>query len=225
MAHLDLEEQEQLDQLKHFWNTWGNLITWGLIALLTAYAAWNGWQYWRRSQGVQAAALYEQVEQAARAGDLTRLERAFADIKDKAGSAVYAQQAGLLAAKVLFEKEKPDAAKAALEWVAAKSEDSGLRTIARLRLAAILADAKSWDAALAQLAGDVPASFAPLVADRKGDIYNLQSKKQEAIAEYRKALAGLDARADYRRLVEVKLIALGVDPGAAAQAAGPEAKT
>jgi hypothetical protein len=26
--HLDLEEQEQLDQLKHFWKQYGNLITW-----------------------------------------------------------------------------------------------------------------------------------------------------------------------------------------------------
>ena len=40
-THLDLEEQEQLDALKHFWNQWGNLITWVLIAVLGAYAAWT----------------------------------------------------------------------------------------------------------------------------------------------------------------------------------------
>ena len=43
--HLDLEEQEQLDALKHFWDRWGNLITWLLIAVLGSYAAWTGWQY------------------------------------------------------------------------------------------------------------------------------------------------------------------------------------
>jgi predicted negative regulator of RcsB-dependent stress response len=26
--HLDLEEQEQLDEIKHFWKEYGNLITW-----------------------------------------------------------------------------------------------------------------------------------------------------------------------------------------------------
>ena len=46
-THLDLEEQEQLDQLKAFWKRWGNLITWLLIAVLGAYAAWNGWNLWR----------------------------------------------------------------------------------------------------------------------------------------------------------------------------------
>ncbi|WP_371809313.1 tetratricopeptide repeat protein, partial [Aquabacterium sp. A08] len=32
--------------MKHFWAKYGNLITWGLIAVLGAFAAWNGWQYW-----------------------------------------------------------------------------------------------------------------------------------------------------------------------------------
>ncbi|MEY3944815.1 MAG: hypothetical protein RL697_828, partial [Pseudomonadota bacterium] len=54
-THLDLEEQEQLAELKHFWNTYGNLISWVLIAVLGAYAAWNGWQYWQRHQATQAA--------------------------------------------------------------------------------------------------------------------------------------------------------------------------
>jgi predicted negative regulator of RcsB-dependent stress response len=49
-SHLDLEEQEQLDQIKHFWAKFGNLITWVLLIVLTAYAGWNGWQYWQRDQ-------------------------------------------------------------------------------------------------------------------------------------------------------------------------------
>ena len=43
--HLDLEEQEQLDELKHFWKQYGNLITWGLIVVFGAIAAWNGYHY------------------------------------------------------------------------------------------------------------------------------------------------------------------------------------
>ena len=67
-THLDLEEQEQLDALKHFWNKWGNLITWVLIAVLGAYAAWNGWQYWQRRQAAMAAVLYDEIDRAAKAG-------------------------------------------------------------------------------------------------------------------------------------------------------------
>ncbi|MDB5945847.1 MAG: hypothetical protein JWQ33_873 [Ramlibacter sp.] len=227
--HLDLEEQEQLDELKHFWNSYGNLITWALIVVFGAVAAWNGWQYWQRTQAAQASAMYEEVERAATAGEMTRVERAFNDVKDKFGRTTYAHQAGLLAAKAFAEKGNVAAAKAALLWVADKSPDEGYQATARLRLAGLLADGKSYDDALKQLSGDFPAEFEALVADRRGDIYNLQGKKGEAKAEYLKAWRALDDRVEYRRLVEVKLTAMGVDPkaGAAspAAAAAPAAST
>ena len=48
--HLDLEEQEQLAQFKHFWNKYGNLITWSLIVVLGSFAGWNGWNHWQNRQ-------------------------------------------------------------------------------------------------------------------------------------------------------------------------------
>ena len=216
--HLDLEEQEQLAELKHFWNTYGNLISWVLIVVFGAIAAWNGWQYWQRTQAAQAAFLYDEVDRAARAGDVPKVERAFSDIKDKFGSTTYAQQAGLLAARTLADKGNNDGARAALGWVAEKSSDEGYRTLARLRLASLLIEAKAYDEALKLLAAPVPTEFDPLVADRKGDIRLLQGNKADAKSEYAKAWQGLDERAEYRRLVEIKLSALGVDTRALAPA-------
>jgi predicted negative regulator of RcsB-dependent stress response len=210
--HLDLEEQEQLDELKAFWNRFGNLITWSLIVVLAAFAGWNGYQYWQRSQAAQAAALYDEVDRASKAGDVAMVSRAFSDMKDKFGRTAFAQQAGLLAAKTLYEKSKPDEAKAALTWVAEQSSDEGYQAIAHLRLASVLLEAKSYDDALKQLSGSFPKDFEPLVADRKGDIFMLQDKKTDAIAQYQIAYKGLDEQDQYRRLVEVKLNSLGVDP-------------
>ena len=220
---LDLEEQEQLDELKHFWNQYGNLITWVVIAVFGSIAGWNGWQYWQRTQAAQAGNMYDEVERAAQAGDTARVERAFSDMKDKFGRTTYAQQAGLLAAKAFVDKGNPDGAKAALGWVAEKASDAGYQAVARLRLAGIFADAKAYDEALKQLAGAFPKEFEGLAADRRGDIYNLQGKKAEAKAEYTKAFKALDERNEYRRLVEVKLSALGVDPQQLAVAAAPAA--
>ena len=217
--HLDLEEQEQLDEIKHFWNTYGNLITWALIVVFGAIAAWNGWQYWQRTQAAQASALYEEVDRAAGAGDMTRVERAFTDVKEKFGRTTYAHQAGLLAARTFAEKGNTDAAKAALTWVAEKSPDEGYQATARLRLAGLAAEGKAYDEALKQLGGDFPVEYEALVADRRGDIYNLQGKKAEAKADYLKAWRAMDERTEYRRLVEVKLMAMGVDPRPAATVA------
>ena len=35
---LDLQEQEQLDQIKSFWNHYGNLITWTVTLALAGFA-------------------------------------------------------------------------------------------------------------------------------------------------------------------------------------------
>ena len=222
--HLDLEEQEQLDQIKHYWKQYGNAITWVLIVVLGAFASWNFYQYWQRSQAVQAAALFDEVDRAVQSTDVARIDRVFGDMKERFASTAYAQQSALLVAKQYVNLNKPDSAKAALAWLAAQSSDAGYQSVAKLRLAAILTDAKSFDAALSQLDGVFPPSFEALVADRKGDIFALQGQKEKAVAEYQKAYRLFDAGTDYRRLVEVKLNAFGVDTQAHDQTVAPTTK-
>jgi predicted negative regulator of RcsB-dependent stress response len=210
--HLDLDEQEQLDQFKHFWKTYGNLITWVLIVVLGAFAAWNAYEYWQRSQATQAASMFDEVERSIATGDVTKVERALSDMNAKFGSSPYAQQAGLLAAKTFYEKGNLDASKKALALVAEKSSDVGYQAIAKLRLASALIESKNYDEALKQVSGAYPKEFEPMAADRRGDVLALQGKPAEAKAEYVKAYKGFDDKSAYRRLVEVKLNALGGDP-------------
>ena len=209
---LDLEEQEQLDQLKHFWNTWGTLISSVLVVVFGALAAWNGYQFWQNRQATQASALFDAVEVAVQTGDHTRVEQAFGDIRGKYAGTVQAAQAGLLVAKLEMEKNQPDAAKAALEWTAKNTSDEGYRAIARLRLASVLLEQKAYDAALQTLSEKFPLEMHAVVADRKGDVLLLQGKNTEAAAEYSSAYAAFSDSVEYRRLVEVKLNALGIKP-------------
>ena len=211
-SHLDLEEQEQLDELKHFWKRWGNLISWVLIAVLGGYAAWIGWQSWSNKQAAQSATMYDTVERAAQAGDMALLDRSLADIKDKFAATTYAHQAVLLAARVYQDKDRSADAKAQLSWVIDKATDPGYQALARLRLAALLIEDKAFDEARQQLSGKAPASFEPLMADRMGDIAMLQNNAAQAVQHYQKAWKGLEPNAEYRRLVAVKLAALGADP-------------
>ncbi|MFP8777835.1 YfgM family protein [Hydrogenophaga sp. RWCD_12] len=211
MANFDLEEQEQIDQLKHFWAQYGNLITWVLIVVLGGFASWNGWNWWQRSQSVKAAALYDEIDRAAQARDAAKIEQALADMKSQFGRTTFAAQGGLLAAQSLFEAGKGDAAKAALSWVAESASDDSYQAVARLRLAAVHLEAKAFDDALKVLQAPVPESFASLVADRRGDVLMAQGKTDEAKAEYKKAWDSMGARTEYRQLVQVKLASLGVD--------------
>jgi predicted negative regulator of RcsB-dependent stress response len=221
---LDLQEQEQLEDLKAFWKQYGNLIVWLLILVFGALAAWNGWNLYQRTQAEKAAELYEQLERAAQGGDATLVGKAFSDLRDRYPRTVQAQQAGLMAAKVQFDKGQADAARSSLGWVADNAQQDEYKTVARLRLAALLAEQQQYDAALKQLEGATAPEFAGLVADRRGDILQAQGKKDEAKAAYQAAFKSLDDTVEYRRLVEAKLTALGAAPAASAAAGGKGAQ-
>ena len=211
-SHLNLEDQEQLDELKHFWKSWGELITWVLIAVLGSYAAWMGWQSYQGKQAAQSAALYDTVERSALSGDLALLDRSVNDIEEKFASTTYAQQAAMLAARVYNDKDRKADAKKQLIWVIDQASDEGYQTLARLRLAALLVEDKAYDEARKQLTAKTPEAFAPLMADRLGDLAMLQAQPAEAVQHYKNAWKGFEPNADYRRLVAVKLAALGADP-------------
>ena len=209
---LDLQEQEQLDQIKHFWRQYGNAITWILVTVLTAFASWNFYNYWQRSQSSQAASFFDEFERITRSPDQAQLDRVFSDIKERYPTSTYTQQAGLLVAKKYYESGNLEGAKSALGWVTEKSTDKGFQSIARLRLAGVLSESQDHAGALKVLEGSFPEAFEALAADRRGDILLSQGKNSEALKEFNNAFRLFDERSEYRRLVEVKLNALGVNP-------------
>ncbi len=213
-TQLDLQEQEQLDQLKAFWRQYGNLITWALVLALGAFAAWNGWKWYQREQAVKAAALYDALERSAQAKEADRIANRFGDLRDKFGRTHFAAQGALLAAKVQAEAGQADAAKATLTWAAEHPVDDAVKALARVRLAGLLLDAKQYDDALKQLDGAAVPGIAPLAADRRGDVLAAQGKTDEAKAAWQQAWDGLPASLEYRRLVEAKLTAVGAAPAA-----------
>lgn len=213
-TNLDLEEQEQLDQLKHFWAQWGNAISTVLAVLALAYLGYTGWNYWQRQQATQATVLFDTVERAQRSADLALMERAVSDIKDKFGPTVYASQSGLLLAQMLHEKDRADDAQTQLQWVVEHGSDAGYQAVARLRLSAILMDKKQNEAARKLLTASLPSAYQALAQDRLGDLAMLEGKKSDAIGLYQSAWKAMDERAEYRRLLEIKLAALGVAPKA-----------
>jgi predicted negative regulator of RcsB-dependent stress response len=147
---------------------------------------------------------------------LAKVQRAATDMQDKFGRTAYAEMSALAAAKVAFEANEMKNAKAQLQWVIDNGRDEEYKAIAKVRLAGILLDEKAYDDGLKLLAGDIPAQFQGLAADRKGDILSAQNKIEEARAAYRLALEHTDQKNPARQLIELKLDALGGGAKAAA---------
>ncbi|MCE9568428.1 MAG: tetratricopeptide repeat protein [Rhodocyclales bacterium] len=218
MAAYDLEEQEQLDELKTWWKMYGNLVTGILVALALAAVAWQGWNWWQRQQSVQASALYSGLQTAATQKDAKRARELAGELIDKYSATSYAGMGALLAARVQVDTGDAKNARVQLAWAAENAKDSGLRELARLRLAAVMLDDKAYDDAIRQLVAEPAASFAPRFAELRGDVFAAQGKLDEGRAAYDAALTKFDVlakedearqRSGYREIVQAKRDALG----------------
>ena len=205
----DLEEQEQLATMKAWWNQYGNVVTWLLIAALAVYAGWSGWNYYQRNQAAQAGQLYDELQKAVVAKDSAKVMRAATDMEEKFPRTAYAQMTGLTAAKAAFDANDTKNAKTQLQWVAEHAADDEYRAIARVRLAGVLLDEKAYDEALKLLAGDFPAAFVSVVADRRGDLLAAQNKLPEARTAYQAAIDKMALKNPGRQLIQLKLDAIG----------------
>ncbi|MEY4560853.1 MAG: hypothetical protein RLZZ618_130 [Pseudomonadota bacterium] len=219
--NLDLEEQEQLDQLKAFWARYGSLILLTVALALGTFAGWSFYKNWKSGQEAKAGALFDDLETAVKAGDVDKTTRVFSDMRDHFPRTAYAEQSALLAGKLQADKGKAEAAVATLTWAAEHASDTEYRTMARLRLAGIALDQKKYDDALKLLAAADAQEFVGLVADRRGDVLLAQGKKDEAKVAYLQAWKALDPSVEYRVITESKLTALGASPSEEPAKAAP----
>ena len=204
----DLEEQEQIASFKAFWAKYGNLITWVLILALGAFAAYNFWTTHQRTQSVEASALYDELTDAVTAKDNAKAQRIASDIQSKFKRTAYAQMSALGAAKTAFEANDLKTARTHLQWVIDNGNDE-YKSVAQLRLAAVLLDEKNYAGALTVLNAEYLPQFAAEVSDRKGDVLVAQNKITEARNAYVAALAAMGPKHPGVQLVRIKLEAIG----------------
>jgi len=218
MATYDLEEQEQLDELKTWWKMYGNLVTGILVAVALVVAGWQGWNWWQRQQSVKASAVYSSLQTAAMQRDAKRARELAGELIDKYSLTAYAGMGALLAAKIQVDAGDAQNARVQLAWAAENAKDPGLRDLARLRLATVMLDAKAYDDAMKQLAAEPGVTFAPRFAELRGDVFAAQGKSAEARNAYDTAIAKFDAlakddetrqRAGYKEAVQAKRDSLG----------------
>jgi len=208
MAAYDLEEQEQLAELKAWWKQNGGLVLGAIAAALLVFAGWNGWKWYERSQASDAAVLYGALQKAARQGDVKAAREAAGSILEKYSGTSYAPLAALVSAKVNYQSGDLKNARAQLQWAVDHARQDELRAIARLRLAAVLMDDNAYDDALKVLEGTPPAGFEALYLAARGDILLAQNKRAEARAAYKSAIEKTGEAALVQTL-RLKLDALG----------------
>ncbi|MDR3212536.1 MAG: tetratricopeptide repeat protein [Azoarcus sp.] len=193
MAVYDLEEQEQIAQIKAWWEQHGNLVVTVLLAAALVFAAWAGWRRYQDGNAAEAGALYAELQQAAAMDNTQQVRELAGRLIEKYDGTLHAQLGALLSSSVQFRKNELDNARLQLEWAANKGKDAELRELARLRLATVLLQQGAVDEALACLQPAPKGVWRARFEDLRGDAFAAQGKTGEARAAWRAALDALDA--------------------------------
>lgn len=191
MAAYDLEEQEQIAEIKAWWKVYGNRLVNAATVIALVVVAWQGWNWYQRNQSAQASMIYGALQKAVQEKDTQRIKAASGELLEKYGRTSYATLGALASAKAMIEADDQQTAKAQLLWAVENAKDE-LRDLARLRVAAVLLDEKAYDQALKQLEGAAGPAFEIRFQDMRGDILAAQGKKSEAVSAYQTALTKLE---------------------------------
>ena len=207
---LDLEEQEQVAELKAWWKQHGTMIVVVLAAAALALAGWQGWRWHQGSQSAQAGALFDALARGAQTGDAKAVRDASGSLVENYPGTLYASMGALTAARFHFDRNDLKSAKAQLQWVVEHSSAQDFRDLARLRLAAVLLDETAHEEALKLLDAPHAAAYDAQYAALRGDVLVAAKRPADARAAYQAALekAGRQDGA-FRDSVRMRLEALG----------------
>lgn len=201
----DLQEQEELDNFKRFWNFIGKWLFLLIILSGIGYIAYIGYHQYSQSRNQKAAALLETVapkfaakDSAAAAVDLQKMQQDYP-------KAVATAQATFMAAAVAFDAQKYDVAERHLQWVKNHTQEPFVSALATQRLAVVKLQQKQYDAALKILDEKAPDALMPMLLDTRGDIQAAKGDAAAAKAAYQAALDKLGKEAPQRKYIEAKL--------------------
>jgi predicted negative regulator of RcsB-dependent stress response len=207
---LDLEEQEQVAELKAWWRDHGNFVVGVIAAVAIAFAGWQGWNWYQREQAAQASLLYENLSRAAQAGDAKALRDAAGTLIESYPRTLYASMGALVAARFHFDRNDLKSAKAQLQWAIERSASEDFRDLAHLRLAAVLLDEKAHDEALKVLEAKHGEAYDSQFAALRGDVLVAKNQAADARTAYKLALEKADGQDNaFRESVRIRLEALG----------------
>ncbi|HEX5361013.1 MAG TPA: tetratricopeptide repeat protein [Fluviicoccus sp.] len=216
---MSYSEEEQVEKLKRFWQDYGTSILVGVSLALAVFAGWRYWEQSRQQTAANAAAAYQAALEASqklaadpndKASNTELQKQSLKVIQEYAGTP-YAINTALMLSRHAMDVGDLKEAEKHLRWVLEQKIDDGIRSLATLRLARVLADKGDAKAAQALLDQDKLASSLPTREELRGDILRSAGDVAGARKAYEAAAKALVERQESRPLLDAKLADVGVE--------------
>lgn len=209
MSSFDLQEQEQIDAMKAFWQRWGKWLFLLLVLGLIVYIAMKVWAYVEHERSLEVAQEYAKLETMLNKGQNDQAIQLIEQIQKNAPDSVYAARSGLFLAQIHFQNNNLEGAQTALKHVLSLKKNTSFNDLARVRLVMVLLDAKKYDEALKELEQPHDQAFEVLFLDLKGDVLMAKQDYAGARSAYESALAKNRQDTPLNTFIQMKLDALG----------------
>ena len=191
-------EEEQVEQIKKWWNSYGKQIIAGAVIGLSGIWGWNTYSDYQDKQSLNARSLY--LNFASDSNNLGAYDKLTTDFS----SSSYTDQAILLMAKYLFDAGSYTQALGVIKPLINNSS-SVIATTAALRVASTYLQLGQHDQALLILEGQSDDGFSGLIYNLMGDIYLDLGNRTEAQKYYSLAINNVTENSNLTQLIQIKL--------------------
>ena len=209
-------DEQQLDNVKSFFQKYGSAMVTGILIALIAFFGWEYWQKKTLAENQNATAKVQQLMDDANIanGDvkiITALSASAAKIVKDNPDSVQAIQSQMVMAKLAYEKNDYALAERELKKVEnSKIKDIGLLQVVKIKLADAQLAQKKYDDALKTLSAVTDPAFQATAEELKGDIYVAKSDINNAQKAYQVAWKAVLERKQERQILQIKLESVGV---------------
>ncbi|MCK8515553.1 tetratricopeptide repeat protein [Methylonatrum kenyense] len=204
MARYDTDE-EQIDAVKAWLKENGRSLVAGAVLAVGGVVGWQQWGAHQERTAESASVAYVQLLNARETGETSDMVAELGwTVMEDYGRTIYATMAGMQLAD--FHVRQGDLAEAAeaLRWVRDNGAESGLRHLARLRLAQVLMAAGDYDEALATVDVSDMGQYRSQYLERRGDVLAALGEIDDARSAYEEALDVEDISDTRRSLIRLK---------------------
>lgn len=204
MARNDVDE-EQIETVKAWLKENGRSLIAGAVLAVGGVVGWQQWGAQQERTAEAASVAYVQLLNARETGEGSETVSGLGwSVMEDYGSTIYATMAGMQLADHHVREDNLEEAGEALRWVMDNGSESGLRHLARLRLAQLLIAAGNHDEALATLDVSDMGQYRSQYLERRGDVLAALGQAENARVAYDEALE-VEGISDTRRsLIRLK---------------------
>ena len=195
---VDNTEEEQVEQIKKWWNSNGKQIIAGAVIGLAGIWGWNTYSDYQDKQSLNVRSLY--LSYASDSNNLGAYDKLTTDFS----SSTYSDQAILLMAKYLFDAGSYTQALGVIKPLI-NNPSSVISNTSALRAASIYLQLGQHDQALSILEGQSEDRLSGLIYNLMGDIYLDIGNRVEAQKYYSLAIDNVTENSNLTQLIQIKL--------------------